>query len=193
MARLAFQNMPTPPTDRRSCPVSATDYRELMSTFPTGVAVVTTADPERGPSGMTCTSLTSVTVSPPTLLVCLRAGSATASAVRRRGSFEVNLLHTRGRRAAAVFAGAVPDRFEQVPWRWSPTELPWLVRDAFALADCRVGGCADVGDHTVVLGEVVSVVTRRDLPLLYGLRRFADWDPAAVPEPDGPVRTDRAT
>ena len=146
-----------------------------MSAFPTGVAVVTSGGAERGPQGMTCSSITSATLLPPTLLVCLRVGSATLKAVLSSGGFAVNLLHSAAQRAAEVFSGPVPDRFAQVSWRPSPAGHPWLVDDAFALAECRVSETLTVGDHAVVLGEVCEISQITGTPLLYGLRRFASW------------------
>lgn len=151
------------------------DFRELMNTFPTGVAVVTSIDEDGDPRGMTCSSLTSVTLRPPTLLACLRTGSATLDAVRGHGAFAVNLLHARGHRTAELFAGPVGDRFGNVRWCPSWSGLPWLVGDAFAMAECVVSGSLEVGDHTVVLGEVGIVVLAEDTPLLYGMRRFTAW------------------
>jgi flavin reductase (DIM6/NTAB) family NADH-FMN oxidoreductase RutF len=51
---------------------------------------------------MTCSSVTSVTLLPPTLLVCLRVGSGTLEAVSAHGGFAVNLLHEEARHAAEV-------------------------------------------------------------------------------------------
>jgi flavin reductase (DIM6/NTAB) family NADH-FMN oxidoreductase RutF len=158
-----------------SHPVSLDAYRELMSAFPTGVTVVTSIDIDGEPRGMTCSSLTSVTLCPPTLLVCLRTGSATWNAVCSAGGFAVNLLHGRAHRVAELFAGPVRDRFGEVEWRPSPAGYPWLSADAFALADCKVAGTMMVGDHTVIVGEVGEVLQIGDQPLLYGLRRFLAW------------------
>ena len=149
------------------------DYRDLMSAFPTGVAVVTSMDSSGQPRGMTCSSLSSVTLAPPTLLVSLRTDSATLGAVRHHGGFAVNLLHARGRAAATLFSSAAQDRFSRVRWHPSRSGLPWLVADAFALADCTVSGMAEVGDHTVVFGAVEEVIMAHDTPLLYGMRRFS--------------------
>lgn len=149
------------------------EYRGLMSAFPSGVVVLTTQSSDGTPCGMTCSALSSVTATPPTLLVCLRSNGLTLAAVRRHGAFAVNLLHERGREAADIFASPVPDRFERV--RWLPAQrsgLPWLVDDAFALAECVVTGGLSIGDHTVVLGEVMAVTQRPDVPLTYGLRRY---------------------
>ncbi len=148
-----------------------------MSTFPKGVAVLTSIDDNGRPCGMTCSSLASVTLRPPTLLVSLRTGSATLRAVQYHGAFAVNLLHVRGRRAAELFSSAVDDRFGSVRWLRSWSGLPWLIADAFALAECVVSGASEVGDHMVVFGEVGEMVVAQDTPLLYGMRRFSAWCP----------------
>lgn len=154
-------------------------YLDLMSAFPTGVAVVTSLDAEGEPRGMTCSSITSATLLPPTLLVCLRIGSATLEAIASNGGFAVNLLHAGGQRAAEVFARPGPNRFAQVSWRPSRSGFPWLVDDAFAMAECQVSDVVTVGDHAIVLGEVREITQTAGTPLLYGLRRFASWPNAS--------------
>ena len=164
--------------------VQLDDYRGLMSAFPTGVAVITAVDRAERPHGLTCTSLTSVTLNPPTLLVCLDLRSGTLAASRQCGRFAVNLLHARGRRAAEVFSSPTPDRFSQVAWQPSPwIRQPWLCDDAFALAECIVVEASIVGDHAVMFGEVVHVEQSADVPLLYGMRRFSGWpgEPSSPP------------
>jgi flavin reductase (DIM6/NTAB) family NADH-FMN oxidoreductase RutF len=152
---------------------SADAFRGLMSRFPTGVCVVTTVDTAGCPRGLTCSSLSSVTLHPPTLLVCLSTGSRTLAALREHGYFAVNLLHSRAQRVAEVFSSPHPDRFSLVRWRASGSAgLPWLVDDAFAFADCRVCDMRIVGDHAVVFGRVTAISHHRDVPLLYGLRQF---------------------
>jgi flavin reductase (NADH) len=166
-----------------SC-VSAEKFRQLMSRFPTGVAVVTSLDLHGLPRGMTCSSLASVCLNPPTLLVCLRTGSATYAAVQRHGAFAVNLLHAGGRGTAELFAAPIVNRFAQVRWRSSGNGLPWLVDDAAAIADCRVVRSVPAGDHTVVLGELIELGVGDDIPpLLYGMRRYAEWNVDATLPP----------
>ncbi|WKX69489.1 flavin reductase family protein [Streptomyces sp. XD-27] len=160
------------------------DFRALMSAFPTGVAVVTTYGADGRPRGLTCSSLASVTADPPTLSVCLTTRGETLRALRAYGAFAVNLLHHGGQRAAEVFARPAANRFAEVEWCPSPDAgLPWLTRDAFAVADCHVSEWAEVGDHTVVMGEVTAVVQESGAPLLYGARGFAVWPGGEVPGP----------
>jgi flavin reductase (NADH) len=158
-------------------PVTPGDFRLLMARFPTGVAIVTAMDPRGRPAGMTCSSLCSVSLDPPTLLVCLRRGSPTLESVLHGAGFTVNLVRADAQTTAELFASGAPDRFTQVRWHAGPGG-PHLPDDAHAIADCRVSQVAEAGDHTVVFGEVWRVTTCRDhspRPLLYGLRRYARW------------------
>ncbi|MEU0486406.1 flavin reductase family protein [Streptosporangium sp. NPDC006013] len=170
--------------------VDPTRFRSLMSAFPSGVAIVTTAEPGGRPWGMTCSSVCSVALDPPTLLVCVRRPSPTLKAMLKLSTFTVNLLHDRARYAAELFASGTPDRFERVRWRTEPSfGGPHLVDEAHAFADCRVTRTVEVGDHTVVFGQVFRVEQRaRAVPLLYGLREYSSWSPAPR-RPEGPRPT----
>ena len=156
-----------------------TSLRSLMAGFPTGVAVLTAFDRDDSPWGMTVSSVCSVSMDPPTLLVCVRNGSPTLEALLGKGSFTVNLLHHAARPAAELFCSGDPDRFDHVGWERPLFGGPHLVRDAHATADCEVTTTEHVGTHVVVFGAVRHVTHRSaEHPLLYGLRRYASW-PAA--------------
>ncbi|SFR03695.1 NADH-FMN oxidoreductase RutF, flavin reductase (DIM6/NTAB) family [Lentzea waywayandensis] len=155
----------------------STQFRSLMAAYPTGVAVVTAFDRDLRPWGMTVSSLSSVSLDPPTLLVCLRDSSPTLDALTHNGSFTVNLLHHEARSAAELFSSGDPDRFRQVTWE-HPESVggPHLVDDAHAAADCKVDHMHRTGTHVVVFGGVQQVVHRSAAqPLLYGLRQYASW------------------
>lgn len=156
----------------------ADGFRALMATFPTGVVVVTATDAGGAPWGMTCSSLCSVTLRPPTLLVCLRASSPTLKAARERGTFSVNLLRSGTESTARLFASGAPDRFDRVSWRAGERfGDPHLVGDTHAVAECAVVQAQPVGDHVVMLGEVAALASVEGSgdPLLYGMRRYAAW------------------
>jgi flavin reductase (NADH) len=152
-------------------------FRAMMSAFPTGVAVVTTTDVDGRPHGMTCSSVCSVTLEPPTLLVCLRAASPTLHAIQRVGVFAVNLLHGDGETIARLFASGLSNRFDLVTWRTDrQSGLPHLGRDAHVIADCRVSRTDRAGDHVVVFGQAETITSQNDHPpLLYGLRQYRRW------------------
>ncbi len=157
--------------------VESVDLRAFMRTFPTGVAIVATLGVDGVPRGMTCTSMCSVSLAPPIVLVCLREGSPTLDAVLASGTFALNLIHEEGRGAAELFASGLPDRFERIRWVMDADAAgPHLPDDAHAVADSRVLRSELLGDHRVVYGQVDRVVTRPDpRPLMYGFRRYGRW------------------
>jgi flavin reductase (NADH) len=153
-------------------------FRSLMSSFPSGVSIVTALDEDRAPWGMTCSALCSVTVDPPTLLVGIRAESPTLRAATRSGLFTVNLLHARGRQTAELFASGDPERFRLIPWRLPEGDGgPHLTEAAHTVADCRVTRTVEVGKQRIVFGEVFRITEMAEPePLLYGLRQYSSWE-----------------
>lgn len=153
------------------------EFRAMMRGFPTGVAIVTAADQGGRPWGMTCSSVCSVTLDPPTLLVCLRIASPTLAAILVQGEFAVNLLHDGAQATAELFASGRPDRYDQVPWQFGGDDAgPHLHDDAHAIADCQIRTRLPIGDHMVVFGETYRITRQTGRqPLLYGLRRYGSW------------------
>jgi len=153
------------------------DIRPLMATFPTGVAIVTAIAADGQPRGMTCSSLCSVSLRPPILLVCLRCDSPTLAGVLGSGAFAINFLHDQAQPCAALFASGAPDRFDRVRWLADGRAAgPHLTDAAHMIADCSMTGQQQAGDHVVIFGAVHAVrrLSERG-PLLYGLRRYAAW------------------
>ncbi|WP_214106916.1 flavin reductase family protein [Acrocarpospora catenulata] len=148
-----------------------------MSAFPTGVAVVTAMSHEGEPCGLTCSSLISVTLAPPMLLVSLNTHSRTLAAAVDTGGFAVNLLPARAREVAKLFASLTADRFSAVRWsRRGPLDLPRL-GDLHGWAECQVEQVWTVEDHALLLGRVTDIQIDPETPLLYGFRQYAVWHP----------------
>lgn len=153
--------------------------RKFMSGFPTGVAVVSGLDAQARPRGVTCTSLLSVTITPPTLTVSINVRSGTLEAIRCLGGFGVNLLPAGGRGVAELFASGRPDRFSLV--RWQPRGkqgLPWLVDCCRGWAECEVREILIIEDHALVVGRVIDAQSTSETPLIYGFRSFSAWRPS---------------
>ncbi|EHR60645.1 flavin reductase family protein [Saccharomonospora cyanea] len=162
-------------------PVTPDTFREFMSGYYTGVTVVTSVDAAGRPHGLTCNSLTSITLAPPTLLVCLHEDCGTLAAVRESGVFAVHLLTEHGAETARTFASTA-DRFASVPWLPAPsTGLPVLTEHVFAVSQCAVADLLPFGDHWIVFGRVVNVRSHTQPPLLYGRRSFQSAPVPAAP------------
>ncbi|MET9340063.1 MULTISPECIES: flavin reductase family protein [unclassified Nonomuraea] len=150
--------------------------RMFMSAYPTGVAVVTAISPEGEPCGLTCSSLISVTLSPPTFLVSMNIHSRTLAAALGSGGFGVNLLPARARPVAELFSSLTADRFSSVQWSpYGRLGLPRLEEDLHGWAECLVEQVWTVTDHALVLGRVTEIHSAPETPLLYGFRQYSVW------------------
>lgn len=152
-------------------------FRAVMGAFPTGVAVATARRSDGSPSGLTVNSLTSVSLKPLLLLVCIDHGASSHAAILESGAFAVNLLGEDDAKVSDVFArGERGERFEGVGWVEGPTGSPILTR-ALGWIDCRVHQTHVAGDHTIVVGRVEAFDVRPGRPLVYhggGYARLED-------------------
>lgn len=141
-----------------------------MGSFVTGVAIVTTTvDGE--PHGMTVNSLTSVSLKPLLLLVCLTIGTRTANAVDRSGSFAINLLSQHQHDIADMFARPGGDHFGGCRYKPDPDGLP-LIEEGVGHVACRVVEAFPGGDHTIFIGKPLRAAFSYQHPLVFHRGRY---------------------
>jgi flavin reductase (DIM6/NTAB) family NADH-FMN oxidoreductase RutF len=144
-----------PPDPAATACMDPREFRNAIGAFATGVAVVTT---EAGGElhGMTINSLTSVSLQPTLLLICLTRPSRTATAIDRRGAFVVNLLGANQGHVSNVFARPAEDHFgDRTVYVLDDAGMPRIV-GAMAHLACEVEQRHEAGDHTVLVARVVA-------------------------------------
>lgn len=145
--------------------VNPADYRAAIGHFVTGVTVVTSAG-ERGPTGMTVNSLTSVSLDPCQLLVCLKRASVTGRSIRESGKFAVCLLNDQQKDIAMRFAKPASERFEGIPHRLDGSGVP-IIDGSLASIVCDVEAIHASGDHDIYIGMVRSCTSAGSDPLVF--------------------------
>lgn len=163
-------------------------FFDIMASFPSGVAIVTTVAPDGRPRGLTTTAVSSVSAAPPTILVCVDLSSRTLEALRLRRRFVVNFLGHGRSRLGLLFASKTDDKFAQVAWRETGSGLPLLHEDSLAWAECCTVHDLEVGDHVVLVARVEDGGVQPELepPLMYYRRSWGVWSPVheeREPEP----------
>ncbi|WP_458098240.1 flavin reductase family protein [Roseomonas sp. WA12] len=128
-----------------------------------GVCAITVGDgEERG--GLVATSVTSLSMDPPTLLVCINRKGASLPLIRRFGSFGVNVLTHRHLPLAQRFSGqgsvSGAARYEGSEWTVAVTGTP-LLSDALVAVDCVVDELIERHSHAIVIGRVQAVTPVR--------------------------------
>ena len=146
--------------------VDAPLFRQLLGRFATGVTVLTTRTPAGDPIGMTASSVASVSLDPPLVLVSVDHRHDMHAALESAPYFVLNILAADQEALSRRFAAEEPDRFGGVGYR--PNKQGIAVLDGvLAHIECEKRSAVAAGDHTVYLGLVLggSVTERR--PLLY--------------------------
>jgi flavin reductase (DIM6/NTAB) family NADH-FMN oxidoreductase RutF len=141
-------------------------FRQLLGRFATGVTVVTTRDPAGRPIGMTASSVASVSLQPPLVLVSVDQANDMHPALHAAPRFVLNVLAADQEAISRRFAAEHPDRFEGLGYRETKHGIP-VLDGVVASIECDKHAEAPGGDHTVFFGVVTggSVSDRR--PLLY--------------------------
>ena len=161
---------PGPPTET---------FRRLMARWATGVSVVTGHGPS-GDVGLTVNALLSVTLEPPTLLVSLSETADSTPVIEASGTFAVSFLSAGQRELSERFARTIPsaEKFRGVATHRGVTGAP-ILDEATGVVECRVTRSVPVGDHRLLLGEVVGLEVGPDrTPLVFFRRGYAVADGA---------------
>src|SRR5215475_14496815 len=142
-----------------------------MRNFATGVCVATTyADRADGRhhDAVTVNSLTSASLDPPLVTLCLRRDSGFLQDLLETKKWAVSILDACGDGIArqlaqdrASRAGAV-DALDASPGPHTGA----LVLEAPSWLECALWASFDIGDHVMVVGAVLAAEVRRPRPLL---------------------------
>lgn len=150
-----------------STSLEAAEFRRVLGHLASGVTVVTTVDPEGPVNGLTATAVTSVSLEPPLVLVCVDRTADTCGAIERSGVFAISVLAEDAEVLARRFATYEAEaKFQGIAYHERVTGSPILER-AMAWLDCRVQHTYEGGDHVIYVAEVLAGDARDEPPLLY--------------------------
>lgn len=151
-------------------------FRSIMSAFPTGVTVITTTSSDGSFKGFTSNAVTSVSMDPPMLLVCVALTSETLPVLRNAKRFVVNFLKSGEDPISNRFARKGSDKFDGIEVH-DHDGLPVLAEHTIAHAVCTTEFEVEAGDHIVLIGRVThgDVSESGVAPLLYYQSKYAPW------------------
>ena len=156
--------------------IDATEYRDVIGHFATGVAIVT-CQGENGPAGLTTNAVTSLSLDPLLLLVAFDNSSRTLPAVRSARRFAVNVLRAGQEDLAAVFASkrVAREKFESVTHTVAHG-VP-VLDDALAWVACELVELLPGGDHTIGIGAVIAGAAWEGEPLVFHRGAYVGLEP----------------
>jgi flavin reductase (DIM6/NTAB) family NADH-FMN oxidoreductase RutF len=167
------------------------DFRLAMRRLASGVSIVTAVAADGAQCGLTATSVFSLSLHPPALVVGVNKESRLGQAAHDLSCFGVSILGTGHRHIAEAFSGKVSGlkgttRFVYGKWRYSSEGVPML-DDAPASFICKIDDVFEWSTHLLLIGSVTDVyLADSDTALLvYFSQRFT----ALSSGTDGPGTT----
>ena len=146
------------------------DFRRALGQFATGVTVLTV---EREPGkvhGMTANSVTSVSLEPLLVLVCIDQKARALPLVQEKGRFGISVLKEEQKGWSEYFAKAEEDeeagRRLGIRYRWAESGVP-LLEDTLMQLVCHVVARQAAGGHTIFVAEVATAEVFAGRPLLF--------------------------
>jgi flavin reductase (DIM6/NTAB) family NADH-FMN oxidoreductase RutF len=149
-------------------------FRNALGCFPTGVTIVTTLGGDSLPVGVTVSSFTSVSLSPPLVLFCLDDRNSGLEAFRRCSHFSINVLSEEQRELSHRFSSRKTDKWKGLTYETWSSGVP-ILRECLANFECTMFAEHDGGDHRIFVGRVVRMAySTVEKPLVYWRGDYAE-------------------
>ena len=143
-------------------------FRSTMRRFPATVTVIS-ACRNGADHGMTATAVTSLSMDPPSLVICLNNRTYLHDMLLEVPEFAVNVLTDHQALVSEGFSGKVaPERrFESAEWIRHARGM-MVLETAHASVVCRRMGAVPYGTHTIFIGQVLDTrLSEATVPLMY--------------------------
>ncbi len=138
---------------------SSDALRQAMGRFATGVSVVTSVAAGMD-HAMTVNAVTSLSLEPMLLLVCVEREARFHDAILESGRWGVSILGATSRGPAdwlATRGRPLHGQLDRISVHRGRATGVALVDDALATIECQTTNTYPGGDHTIVVGQVLSV------------------------------------
>jgi flavin reductase (DIM6/NTAB) family NADH-FMN oxidoreductase RutF len=152
-------------------PIDPRAFRKALGAYATGVTIITAADADGKPYGLTCNSFASVSLNPPLVLWSLVLYSSSLTIFQNASYFAVNVLGASQRALANKFAKTSDDKFIGVEWTPGLGNAP-LLAGSVANFQCRSVNRYYGGDHIIFLGAVEAYAYNQKEPLLFACGNY---------------------
>jgi flavin reductase (DIM6/NTAB) family NADH-FMN oxidoreductase RutF len=149
----------------------ANELRRVMGMFATGVTVLTTRDAEGRPYGLTANAVTSLSLDPPLLIICIDKRAETHPHFSDSRCFVVNILSEEQSELSTHFAKSGGEKFGTLPFSTNQDGVP-VLEGTLAHVECRIVETYEGGDHVIHIGEIQHAEVRGGRPLLFFQGRY---------------------
>lgn len=149
--------------------IDPAQFRKAMRLTASGVAIVTT-DGHAGRAGLTVSTLCSLSMEPPSVVLCVHRDARALPSLIENGVFAANVLAHGQSQVADAFAGAIPEfrenKFSIGTWSSLLSGSP-VLEGGICAFDCRLAEIFDYGSHRILVGQVIGLHAAAGSPLMF--------------------------
>ncbi|OHX65658.1 flavin reductase family protein [Flammeovirga pacifica] len=154
--------------------ISVDDFKAAMRKLTASVTLVTTNGND-GKDGLTATAITSLSDTPPSIIVCVNKGSSAHERILNNKTFNVHILNDTQDDLSNCFAGFTgkhgEDKFNEGNWEVNNSNI--TLKGALVNMECSLQECHDGFTHHIFVGVIKKVqLSSEDKPLLYGEGKY---------------------
>ncbi|MFC9360283.1 flavin reductase family protein [Rhodococcus sp. NPDC057014] len=146
--------------------------KQVNRQFVTGVTVITALDGD-SPKGLAVNAFASISLDPPTVMVCVQRTSNTHDCLFRADHLAINILSTAQMDVVGKFASKSADKFADLDWRPGPYGSPLIERSS-AQMEVEIRERLQASTHTVFICRVLHAAVTEQTPMIYSTGKFFD-------------------
>lgn len=158
--------MPSTPTTQPGAEL----MKQINRQFVTGVTVVTAMDGTK-PRGLAVNAFASISLDPPTVMVCVQRTSSTYNCLFQASHLAINILSTDQLDVVRRFAAKSEDKFTGLGWQPGLSGSPVIERSS-AHMEVEIRERLQAHTHTVFIGRVVHAAVSERPPMVYRAGQF---------------------
>lgn len=134
------------------------DFRKAMRNYIYSVSILSNKNIDGELNAITVSSVTSISIEPPSLLVCINKSSRIHDTLIKNSDFCINLLNKNQQEISNICStdSLYDQRFDHD--KWNTQTIPFL-EEAQANIFCSIEDLVPYHTHTIVIGRVLNAIS----------------------------------
>ena len=141
------------------------NFKKAMRSYVYSVSIMSNVDDNKNLNAITVSSVTSVSIDPPSLLVCINKTAGIHDSIVKDSKFCINLLKKSQQDISNLCSSFQEEENRFKNDQWDTTDIPFL-KNAQANIFCKVDEIISYHTHSIVVAKVTESKYSNDIDTL---------------------------
>ena len=137
------------------------NFRKAMRSYVYSVSILSNVSESKEYHAITVSSVTSVSIDPPSILVCINKTAGIHDSIKLGSKYCINLLTKDHEELSNICSNYEKEKNRFASDLWDISNIPFI-KDAQANIFCEVDQLIEYHTHTIVIGKVIES-TNKDI------------------------------